>query len=273
MNFTKKLLIISLFSIVTIFVGCKKDSDPVTNNNNTIIIDTTICTTDAAITVGEYTIINNCWGKGTITDFSQCIYVNKNVNGLSVGFNWQWPSINNEVKAYPEILYGWKPWSSSSTTTKLPIRVGSIKKLNVSFTSINTSIYGAGNTAFDLWLTSVKTPTSSNITREVMIWTKNYGQTPGGSKVATVTIDNVEYDLYTANWQWTYFAFVNKGVTNITNINLDKFLGYLFENLYISPNEFLASVEFGNEIVNGSGSTSIKYYSIVVEENPGGIAK
>ncbi|MFH0736565.1 MAG: hypothetical protein V1773_19775 [bacterium] len=270
MSFTKLILFYFSFSLILLFVGCKKDSETESNINYPTI-DTTICTADASFKVNEYTIINNCWGKGTIQDYMQCIFIKKNINEMSVGFSWQWPADNNDVKAYPEILFGWKPWNSSSTTTKLPIRVGSIKTLKASYTSITTSLYGVGNTAFDLWITSSKTPTVSDITREVMIWTKNFGQTPGGSKVATVTIDNVEYDLYKGNWDWTYLAFVNKGVSGITNVNLDKFLAYLFENGYISPNENLASIEFGNEIVNGSGNTTIRNYNITVEENPGGI--
>ena len=67
---------------------------------------------------GPYLLQNNTWGQGDIIDFSQCIFT---TSDSIFGWNWDWPNIGNNVKAYPEIIFGKKPWSSSSTNNILPI--------------------------------------------------------------------------------------------------------------------------------------------------------
>ncbi len=249
------------------FLACSKESNSTENNKPTPkYIDTTLCTTDGTLTYGEYKIINNCWGKGTIQDFTQCVYIKETENEYSFGFNWYWQSgVNNDVKAYPEILFGFKPFDTKSTTTKLPFKLSEGKKVIASFGSISTTFNGIGNTAFDIWITSSATPAQSNITREIMIWTKNYGQMAGGNKIATVKIDNVNFDFYKADWNWTYLAFVIKDNIDYKTINIHKFIEYLLANGYITNNEYFASVEFGNEVIQGQGSTKITNFKVVVE--------
>ena len=62
---------------------------------------------------GDYLIENNIWGQGEINDYSQCIFT---TNDSSFGWNWTWPDVGYNVKAYPEIIFGKKPWSTTSTT-------------------------------------------------------------------------------------------------------------------------------------------------------------
>ena len=54
---------------------------------------------------GAYLLQNNTWGQGDITDFSQCIFT---TSDSIFGWNWDWPNIGNNVKAYPEIIFGKK---------------------------------------------------------------------------------------------------------------------------------------------------------------------
>ncbi|MFH0736564.1 MAG: hypothetical protein V1773_19770 [bacterium] len=266
MNTAKTLFILFFVLTIIIFSSCNVVETKAVIEKN---IDTVICTTNATFKLSNFAIINNCWGKDSITNFTQCVNVKKNSKGLDFGFTWQWPSnINNNVKAYPEIVFGWKPWDNCTPTTDLlPINVNSGDTIIVSFDSIETNFNGIGNTSFDLWITSSKTPTSSDVTREIMIWTKNYGHFPGNNIVATVIIDDVEYDLYKNDWTWTFFAFVNKYETEINSINIHKFISYLLSQNYITPYEFLASVEFGNEIVSGSGNTSVKNFKITYKQH------
>jgi hypothetical protein len=265
----KKTIIFLAFTTFVIFplFACNSNSAESKNNSNTkVLIDTTNCKTDGVLYYGEYKIINNCWGKGNIQDFSQCIYIKELDNEYSFGFNWYWPNgINNEVKAYPEILFGFKPFDNKSTTTKLPVKISDGKKIIASFSSVTTTFTGIGNTAFDIWITSSPTPTQKDIKREIMIWTKNYGQMPGGSKIASVNIDNVNFDFYKADWNWTYLAFVIKDNIDYKTINIHKFVEYLVNNGYMTNSEYLASVEFGNEVVQGQGSTKITNFKVVVE--------
>lgn len=264
---SRLLLTITILLFTTLAYGCKDEKkETITQIDEHQTTNTTICTVDGSHTYNEYVVVNNCWGKGTITNFLQCIYVKTEDSNYDFGFNWQWPTnINNDVKAYPEIIYGWKPWSSSSTTPKLPVIISAGKKIIVSFDSIKTTFNGVGNTAFDIWLTSSNTPSTTNITRELMIWTKNFGQYPAGSKVTTTTIDGVTYDFYKGQMDWSYYAFVKTSSTEVTTYNIDKFISYLTSLNLVTQNEYVAAIEFGNEVISGTGNTNIKNYKVRVE--------
>ncbi|MHA2099558.1 MAG: hypothetical protein ACW99A_12855, partial [Candidatus Kariarchaeaceae archaeon] len=55
-------------------------------NNNFIAQDTTYyCNDLAQILIGSYLIENNVWGKGNITNYTQCVYETTNKE-----FGWNW---------------------------------------------------------------------------------------------------------------------------------------------------------------------------------------
>ena len=47
-----------------------------------------------------------------------------------------------------------------------------------------------------------------------------------------------------------------------TKLRIDKFLSYLIAKGILDKKKFLASIEFGNEIVSGQGKTDIRRFSI-----------
>jgi hypothetical protein len=196
--------------------------------------------------LGEYLISNNVWGKGNITDYKQCIFGAKTGRKVFGGWMWQWPAGDDAdtIKAYPEIIFGWKPWNASSTTADLPIQVGSITSAIASHEILAQHADGGYNTSFDLYITSQSTPTPENITSKIMVWLNNENLTPLPD-CTRVTIDGDEYDFCTAQWDWTYFAFIKVDPQLKGSTNLHAFIQYLVDNSYISPAEFLASVEFG----------------------------
>ena len=100
--------------------------------NFLIAQDTTFnCNEWSQFSFGEYIIENNVWGQGDIDDFIQCIYRTGNGDDIHFGWSWDWPNSNNDVKSYPEVIYGKKPWSSSSTTPELPIKINNIDEMYV----------------------------------------------------------------------------------------------------------------------------------------------
>ena len=69
---------------------------------------------------GSYILENNVWGQGDITNYSQCIFL---VDNGHFGWKWDWPNEGSHVKSYPEVMFGKKPWSSSSTHSSMPLQV------------------------------------------------------------------------------------------------------------------------------------------------------
>ena len=134
---------------------------------------------------GDYLIENNVWGQGSINEFTQCIFT---TNDSSFGWNWDWPDIGYNVKAYPEIIFGKKPWSINSTTNELPLKVGNVETFEVNF-DLNIEASGNYNLAFEFWVTEDSISNQDQITNEVMIWTANSLLQPAGEEISVFFSD------------------------------------------------------------------------------------
>jgi hypothetical protein len=231
------------------------------------------CDDQASIDNGVYRAENNTWGKGTLSGWSQCIGLGNNPDGTLMGrWTWDWLSSGNNVKAYPEVIFGQKP-GSTTTSPDLPRKITSVDKLTVTY-DVTSTYTGSGNIAFDIWLTDTQNPYEWGvppITHEIMIWLDRYGSMPpGGSWIERVELDGAVYSVYTAeNWGdgWRYIAFVraDSGLGAGT-LHVGSFTTYLQTRSLVSGEEYLASIEFGNEVATGAGETILYNYSIFFEK-------
>src|SRR5205814_10410301 len=99
--------------------------------------------------------------------------------------------------------------------------------------------------AYDIWLNGI-----GNGATEVMIWTDNYGQTPSGSTVETVTFDGASYDVHRAG---SYIAFVaTKNVTSGT-VHLLSFFQHLISKGWIPDTSTIGQIDYGVELVSTNG--------------------
>jgi hypothetical protein len=213
---------------------------------------------------GEFLLVNNVWGKEDLTGYSQSIGIADDPEACRFRWSWDWPRTSDgSVRAYPEIIYGWKPWNPASTTPSLPVQLSALEELEIELTYI-TQADGRFNTAFDLWLTSTNPPTGETITREIMIWVGEAQMIPGGSRVASLEIDGIPYSLYKVQWDWTYLAFIQESEQATAIIPIADLLRYLVDNQHVQPDEYLASIEFGNEIVYGSGQTQVDEFNVAI---------
>jgi hypothetical protein len=216
---------------------------------------------------GEYQIENNVWNKGNTHAYEQCVFLEEYPGGFEAGWAWNWPGIRFDVRAYPNIIYGKNPWLPS-TSPNLPVRIGDLGCLEAQL-DVAQQGSGKGNLAFDLWLTSSPAAQPSDITREIMIWLSRDGFFSAGLPVDTMEIDGHPMRLWkkenhnpSEDYRWTYLAFVLKSDLTQGSLNLSEFLNYLVENKHISPDEYLAAIQLGNEIVSGFGRTLIRGYQI-----------
>ncbi|ESQ25578.1 MAG: Glycosyl hydrolase family 12 [uncultured Acidilobus sp. JCHS] len=132
------------------------------------------------------------------------------------------------VLGYPEVIYGYKPWGSLSTSTspllQLPAKVGQLPQALAYVDYLVEFPNGRGNLAFDLWLT--RGPGQGRVgprELEVMIWLyRSPGFNPMGYQspnrtLGLPTVVNgrpgvVNWGVYIADpmgpGRWTYVAFV-----------------------------------------------------------------
>ena len=231
--------------------------------------DTTYnCNGWSQFTIGSYLVENNVWGQGNITDFTQCIYRTGSGDSIHFGWNWDWPIGNSDVKAYPEVIFGKKPWSSSSTNAALPIKIQNLDEFYVAY-DLDMVATGSYNLAFEFWVTTDSMSSETGITTEVMIWMDNNLIGPAGNIIGTVTFDGFDYYLYQANWDsWTYFAFISAEPQYSGVLGVHHFVDHLVSRGMLDSDEYFADFELGNEVVYGTGQTDIQQYEIYVNSSP-----
>lgn len=216
---------------------------------------------------------NNAWGKGQLTGWSQCMGVGQNsAGGFAARWTWDWPEGSGDVKAYPEVVFGHKPGYAQSTHPALPRRLDALRRVHLSY-DVQTTRYGAGNMAVDMWLTRTDKPDSfavPPITHEIMVWLDQFGPMyAGGKQVDQVQLDGVPYRVYLGDkfgLGWRYVAFLpNVPLRPSARMDLGVFFDYLRGKQLIGGSEYLAAINFGNEIISGRGETRLQVLNIGVE--------
>jgi hypothetical protein len=206
--------------------------------------------------IGNYTFTTNPWNKGSIVNFSTCVTGNTTPTGVQGKITWSWPVVNNEVKAYPEIMYrpnGQPPniaFSELGNTTS---------NYDVSVTAT-----GQYNVAYDIWIDSSKQPDHWPHKAEIMIKVAHTWN--DGPVIDTVVLDGVTYDVAIVNvniqGSWPAYMFQTRQPVLKGSIKLKSFTDYLTSHNYLLYTDVMSTIEFGSEIVDGTGTTTVNSYSI-----------
>jgi hypothetical protein len=228
--------------------------------------------------IGDYVVYNNMWGKdavGSLT-YSQCYKLNS-INPLNATWNWTWPFVVEQVKSYPEIFYGYKPGRNYSTNPSLPIKLADMGSFLSSFdTTTTVSTDSEYDTSFDIFINSQNPPTYLSVTSEVMIWINSQNTAswmPTSHFIRKVTIDGQDYDFYFYTFPYetttrNFFLFNKVVPISVGSVSIDHFLKYLVNNGYESGANYLSVIEFGNEVVSGTGNTVVRNFSISQTDLP-----
>ncbi len=229
------------------------------------------CTEFAILTQGEINLENNTWNAVNLTSnsYQQCIYQYQNNAESMMGWKWSYPNTATEINAYPQIIYGKKPWHSNSTTLNLPKVISSINQLKVNYEIDIFKNDGGYNLAFDNWLCSSAKSTPNDIQFEFMIWEDYHLIEPFGDYIDTVTTLNGSYKLYTGvpTWapegtSWLYIAFVRTVPRKKGTVDIDILLQYLVDKDIVPQESYFSSLEFGTELGNSIGYAILKNFEV-----------
>lgn len=221
-------------------------------------------------------LINNVWNKAAAgSGFEQQIF-SEALDGKSV-YGWRWRApwhLVTRVVSQPQLVCGDKPWDEPlRLNSQFPFRAGS-KKLTANFDA-RVDATGTYNMAFTVWAVSALPASRNAITHEIMIWNANSGQSPGGTKRDSITVGDNIYDVYVeenhadnsgqnAN-HWTYVAFVSSKPLLSGHLEISAFVDYLLQRGILTGKHYLTSLEFGNEICEGSGIVEIRDFSLLFQ--------
>lgn len=234
------------------------------------------CDDSSTVTAGHYLAENNSWGKAGMVGWSQCMGAGNSLktsapDGLAARWTWDWRYQGDNVKAYPEVVFGHKPGYPKSTTPALPRVLNSLQQLSMDY-EVHTEREGAGNLAIDMWLTNTASPTTfaaPPITHEVMIWLEVFGPMyAGGQQVDKVRINGTLYRVFVGEkfgLGWRYVAFApNSPMQTTATVDLMAFFQYLKSKNLVTGQEHLAAVNFGNELISGAGETELRHFAVNV---------
>ena len=220
---------------------------------------------------GEITLENNTWNAQNldVNSFQQCIYQYETATTQLWGWSWAYPDSATGINAYPQIIFGKKPWHPQSTSNNLPLQIDLIDRLSVDYDIAVSRNEGEFNLAFDLWLTANATAQPADIRYELMIWEDAQAIEPFGEYVGAVNTSNGRYALYRGepDWEpegteWTYLAFLRTEGRANGSVSIDELLNYLIEQEIITGEHYLSSIEFGTEVGNSKGYAVLKQFDI-----------
>jgi Glycosyl hydrolase family 12 len=235
------------------------------------------CGNAATVTEAPYRYENNQWGSGKEREkFEQCLLERTVPGRTERGWTWNWPGTNPSVFGYPEIIFGWKPWTGGrSTDRRFPLRLSEMQHLVIQY-EVETSATGSYNLAPEVWLVSGRSgagvPNPSSISAEIMFWVEAAGVAqPGGAVVDRPQIAGAAYEL----WQldnagdngtggWRLLSFKLPTTQRAGTVPVDELMRYLVQKGLVNPAHYIAGVEFGNEISGGTGTTWVKKFAVEV---------
>jgi hypothetical protein len=191
--------------------------------------------------LSPYFVANDMWnaGAGNVSQtLSACSFSDWNVTATASG--------GGSVLTYPD---------SQLDVPNTP-KISSLSSVTSTFADTNPSS-GTYEDAYDIWLNGVADPSAGS--DELMIWTNNHGQTPGGSPMATVTIGGQTWTAWKGNGG--YMAFVaNSNVTSGT-LNLLAFFQWIIAKGWVPADSTLNQVDYGVEICSTDGASATFRFS------------
>ena len=270
-----KIFLMKAAILSALVLSCSNSSDPLTFEEvSGSISEESHEDWGTIIYNSKYRVQNNVWNKAAAKGpYIQRVFTEKLNGKEALGWQWNWPLSSTNVVSYPEVIYGDKAWDDpSGILTDFPVTAAS-SDIVADF-DVSTSAEGIYNMAFSIWGYSNSSNPKESITHEIMIWIVNEGMLPAGTKSYVITVNGVIFDVYvrenhgdasggTSN-TWTYIAFSPR--TNFLNgpLNIHEFTDFLISKGILSSSTYLSSLELGNEVVGGKGTTEIENYSITV---------
>lgn len=209
----------------------------------------------------KFMLINNLWNiEDTGNGSWGCVY---KYSGDDSGTEWNMVDVlNQSVKTYQGVYYGWswKGWSGDDV--ELPVKVGDNKDIYMGWHYNISGASGKFNAAWDIWYHG-NDQQSGDPTHEVMIWTHFSSMGPAGTKVDEVWLNGKKWHVYKKDnhngWKLITFRIDNPDWT--VSINLKNFNDYMQGKGWLGDNKYISGINMGTEAVEGKGFLyTSKYY-------------
>ena len=181
---------------------------------------------------GGYYVHNNMWNSAKYSPCTQTLYA-WSFDNWQVVARMDNSAGDGAVKTYPNVHKDYD---------RVPL--ASFASLTSTFTATSPHV-GIYNFAYDIWINGVATPGCT----EIMIWTENFNQVPGGRYVQDVTFGGRTYQVYKRSGSG-YIAFVPTANFTAGSLDLLAIMNWTIAQGWLPAQSTLNQICFGVEIVS-----------------------
>ncbi|MHC4521158.1 MAG: GH12 family glycosyl hydrolase domain-containing protein [Planctomycetota bacterium] len=179
-----------------------------------------------------YYVHNNMWNSAKYGPSAQTLYA-WSFDHWHVVARMSNSTGDGAVKTYPNVHKDYD---------RVPI--GSLDSLTSTFAATGPQV-GIYNFAYDIWINGIATPGCT----EIMIWTDNFNQVPGGRHVRDVTFAGRTYRVYKRAGSG-YIAFVPTANFTSGTLDLLEMANWTIAQGWLPAQSTLNQICFGVEIVS-----------------------
>jgi hypothetical protein len=179
-----------------------------------------------------YYVHNNMWNAAKYKPCTSTLYAWSHDNWYVI------TRMNNKtgdgaVKTYPNVHIDYDA-----------VPIGSYDSITSSFAETSPRV-GIYNFAYDIWINGIAKPGCT----EIMIWTENFHQVPGGKYVQDVSFGGRTYKVY-KNRKHDYIAFVATANFASGKVDLLEIMKWAIAKGWFSDKSTLDQICFGVEVVS-----------------------
>jgi hypothetical protein len=224
---------------------------------------------DGFIDCGRYGLLNDMRGSGGSLQYSQSVYRDKRTGAMG----WEWNTgrlrtRRGNVMGYPCLYYGKSPFRALSTTPDMPAGVTDFNK-RVTF-DFRLEAEGSYSTAFVLYIVSDPNPNPKDVLLEMSIWVDHVDfESPAPQPLKKFSSDGHNFRLESkrdsaasGSTGRSLARFISDKPLHSATLSLGNFVRFLAREGLVPPGCYVASIEFGNEIIAGKGTMTVKKYLI-----------
>lgn len=232
---------------------------------------------EAMVRRGPWLFVNNQWARARARGlFDQCLLFRRSAP-TSAGWSWSWPRQPGLPLAFPQAIYGRSPWREcGATDPRFPMPTHRLRALQLDY-DVRTTALGEYTLLLVVYLVegcrSYLEITPPAISTELTLLLDHRGDTaPVGAVLDTPLLDGVRYDVrrvYPMGGPellgYPALFFKPRLPRRSGRIDLLGMLRYCEHRRWIGSSLAVTSIEFGNEVHGGAGTTWLERLELTVD--------
>lgn len=214
--------------------------------------------------VGDYTVENNDWGKGSLVigkDYIQQVSFNGDSLQNNLTMTWAYPQIQGPmyVYGYPEVIWGNK--LGYLGTMKYSNKIKNITNLSVDYSVEISGETDKFDVGMEIWTSDKPWTTPGAVAvNEIMVKVHGWQDGPGTAySDATLTaIEAVHKNVHGS----TFVTLDTKTDKLSGTISFSNILKHLVAKGIVNGNDYVSGVELGAEMTHGYGKLQVNRFSV-----------